>query len=64
MVVEAVWLHHIDNVESVESTSLNVVHLEVEPLCIAFSVVVWFQNQVVFELVHLDGSSQVSTFES
>ena len=64
VVVERVWLHHVDYIESVELPHFRISNTEVVPLSVALCVGVRRQNQVVLELIHLDRSSQISTFES
>lgn len=60
MVVERVRLHHVDDVEPVGLTRTCVTYPEVVPLGVTSCIIVRLQNQIVFELVNLDGSSQVS----
>ena len=54
MIVEGIWLHHVDDVESVGLTRTSVTYPKVVPLRVASSVIVRFQNQVIFEFVDLD----------
>ena len=59
MVVEAVRLQQVDNVEAVCTAWSRVLNSEIVPLCISTSSIVRFQYQVVFELVHLNRSPEV-----
>jgi hypothetical protein len=57
MVVQAVWLEKVDNIEPVCPSFSCVLHPEVEPLVIDLCVVVWLYYKIVFELVNLNSSS-------
>lgn len=56
MIVQGIWLKKVNDVEPVSSSSYCILKSEVEPLVIHFGVVIWFQNEVVLELVDLNGS--------
>ena len=64
MVVETVRLHQVDDVEAILLACPSVRDAEVVPLRIASRVIVGLQDQVVFILVHLDGSAQISRFKT
>ena len=57
VVVQAVRLQKIYNIKSIGPASSRVLQSEIEPLVVYFGVVVRLQNEVVFELVHLNGPS-------
>ena len=39
-------------------------NLEVEPLSVPFGVHIVLQPEVVFDVIHLDGSTEVASFET
>lgn len=64
MVIKRVRLHQVDDIEPVKFSGAHVCYSEVVPLGIATCVVVWLQDKVVFILVNLDGSPQVTRLEA
>lgn len=64
MIVQGIWLQKVNNVEPVSSSSYCVLESEVEPLVINFGVVIWFQDEVIFELIDLNGSPQVARLKT
>ena len=64
LVVRTFRLNKIDNIELISSEFLDVLHSEVEPLSICRSIMIIFQDQVVFIFSHFDSSSQVTRFET
>ena len=36
---------------------------KVKPLIVHFSIIIWFQDQIIFKFIHLDSSSEVSRFK-
>ena len=63
MIVKRIWLHQIYNVKPVQLSSFDVLDVEIEPLSVSSSVIVRFQDEIVFVFINLDSSSQVSTLE-
>ena len=63
MVVEAVRLDKIDDIESVGLVGPRVLKTEIKPLGVTLRQVVWLQYQVILVLVNLNGSSQISGLE-
>jgi len=57
MIVETVWFKQVDNVEAVRTAWSCILNSEIVPLCISTSPIVRFQNQIILELIYLDGSS-------
>ena len=64
MIVETVGLHQVDDIEAILLACPRVRDAEVVPLGVASRVIVRLQDQVVFILVHLDGSAQISRFKT
>jgi hypothetical protein len=60
MIVQTVGLEEVDDVESVGATRLRIFEPEVEPLIVDLRVVVWLEDQIVFEFIDLDGSPEVA----
>ena len=63
MVVEGVGLHEVNDVEPVLLASLYVADLEVVPLSVAASVVIWLQDEIVFIFIDLNCSPQITRFK-
>lgn len=63
VVVQAIGLQKIDNVESVFLVFSGVLNSKVKPLIVHFSIIIWFQDQIIFKFIHLDSSSEVSRFK-
>ena len=63
MVEKGIWLHQIDNIEFVRLACFCIAHSEVIPLRIASCVIIRLKDQVIFILVNLDSSAQISTFK-
>ena len=64
VVVQRVRLQQVNDVEAVRPPRHRVRHAEVVPLSEPARVVVRLQDQVVLELVDLDGPAQVARFET
>ena len=64
MVVEGVWFEQVYDVESVCLACHCIRDSEVVPLGVSVGAVVRLQNQVIFKLIHLDCSPQVSRLKS
>lgn len=63
MVVQAVRLEQVDDVEAIGSVRTRVLHPKVIPLSVPASAIVRLQDQVIFELVDLDGATEVSALK-
>ena len=59
LVVGALWLDKIDEIELVCYTLSVIAHLEIVPLSIVIRSIVIFQNQVIFVLSNLNSSSKI-----
>ena len=57
MIIETVWFKQVDNIEAVRTAWSCILNSEIVPLCITTSPIVWFQYQIILELIYLDGSS-------
>ena len=64
MVVERVWLHHVDYVEAIQLPYLGVRHSEVVPLSVTFCISIRREDQIVLELVDLNSATQVAALEA
>lgn len=64
MIIEGIWFHHVDDVESVGLASTCVTNPKIVPLSVTSSVIIRLQDQIVFEFINLDCTSEVSRFES
>lgn len=64
MIVKTVGLHQVDDIEAILLACPRVRDAEVVPLGVASRVIVRLQDQIVFVLVHLDGSAQISRFKT
>ena len=63
MVVKGVWFHEVDDIESVGFACFSVGDSEIVPLGVTASIIIGFQNQIVFIFVDLNCSSQISRFK-
>jgi len=63
MIVQRIWLHQINDIESVKFASSHIRDAEIVPLSVTSCVVIGLQDQVVLILVHLDGSTEIPWFE-
>lgn len=63
MVIEGIWFHKIDDVETIGLARFGVAYAEVVPLSVAACVIVWLEYQIILELIHLNGSSEVPRFK-
>ena len=50
MVVVAVWLHEVDDIETISAVGSRVADLEEEPLSVAVCTVIIFQVQIILIL--------------
>lgn len=64
MVIERIWLNQVNDIKSVIFTRFCVGDAKVVPLCIPSGIIVWLQNQIVFILINLNSSPEISTFKS
>ena len=64
MIVKGVWFHEIDDVETILLSSTRVSNAEVVPLGVASCVVIRLENQIVFILIDLNCTAQITTFEA
>ena len=64
LIIGALWLDQIYNIEFVSPSLARVAHREIIPLRVKIGAPVVVQNQIVFVFIHLDGPAQIPTFES
>jgi hypothetical protein len=60
MIVERIWFEQIDNVEPVKPSWTGILDPEIIPLRVSSGAVIWLQNEVIFEFIDLNGSSEVA----
>ena len=64
MIVEAIRLQQVDDIEAVEAASPRIPQTEVIPLTIALCQIIGLENQIVLEHIDLDGTPQVTALEA
>lgn len=57
MIIETVWFKQVYYIEAVRTAWSCILNSEIVPLCITASTIVWFQYQIILELIYLDSSS-------
>ena len=63
MIIKGIWLHHVNDIEPVCLSSSRVSNAEIVPLGISPSIIVWLENKIVFELVDLNCTTQITTLK-
>jgi hypothetical protein len=63
MIIKGIWLHHVNDIEPVCLSSSRVSYAEIVPLGVPPSVIIWFENKIVFEFIYLNRTSQVTTLK-
>ena len=57
MIVETIRFQQIYDVEAVELVGSRVLHTEIVPLGVASRAIIWLEDKIVLEFVHLNSSS-------
>ena len=64
MIVETIWFHQVDDIETILLASACIGDPEVVPLSVAPRVIIRLQDQIVLIFINLDRTSQVTRFET
>ena len=64
MIIKTVRFQQVYYIKSVSPIRSCILNPEVIPLSVTSCVIVWLQYQIIFKLIHLNSSSQISTLKS